>query len=89
MLHRRKIGDTLRHEGWDARSRVAGTVEVRRPTSSSADFRDRLVARVQSLGYEPTIVAERDSDGNPCIIFHTSETLAQSGQGGHGFGSGT
>lgn len=89
MLHRRKIGDSLRREGWDATSRVTGTVEVRRPASCSADgFRSRLLERVRSLGYEPTIVAGRNSDGEACIVFHTPETLAQAGQGGHGYRSG-
>ena len=84
MLHRRRISDTLKREGWDAKSQVVGTVEVHSFGGVPAtQHREKLLDRVRSLGYEPTVVSEKGGR----ILFHTPETLAQEGEGGHGFQS--
>lgn len=72
-------------EGWSATSHVDGTVDVERPAGSDLpNVRQKLAERIRSLGYEPTFVS---ADSGRTILFHTPETLAQRGQGGHGFPS--
>jgi hypothetical protein len=90
-LHRRAIRDTLvREYGWDVRSRVEGLVEVRpyTPIVSVVEFREAVLSGVRTMGYQPTLVSERDEQGRTCIQFHTPETLAQSGRGAHDYTGG-
>jgi hypothetical protein len=87
-LVRREIrSDLIRNHGWEVESHVPGTVSVWPPTQgvSVTEFRDQVVAAVRALGYEPTVIATADEKGRTCIRFHTPETLAQEGRGGHGY----
>ena len=87
-LHRRTIRDALvRQYGWDVTSRVEGVIEVRpaAPVASAADFPEEVLSVVRDMGYRPTLLSVRDPQDHLCIRFHTPETLAQSGRGGHGY----
>jgi hypothetical protein len=85
-LARRKIGDALKEQlaeaGWNIRSRVSGSIRAHAPQDIAVDVaREEITRRVQALGYIPTIVSDRKSNGDVCITFTTPEITAEAGIG--------